>query len=258
MYWSRQRNYFTCTWNGAEMKPEGTARIVIKNPKSQKKYSAEFVIVKGDMIPLIGARTAQQMKLITVNDNNFIKTSPPKQFKQPKVMQLGSTQEVLKKFEDVFSRPFGTLPGEIHIDTDPAIKPVITPPRRIPAALKEPLEKELKRLVELAVLEPVENPTPWVSSIAIETKKSGSLRICIDPRPLNKALMRETYQLPGIDELLPDPAQAKVFSTVDLKSGYWHCVLDEESSHLTTFATPFGCFRWLRLPFGLSVSSEIF
>ena len=70
--------------------------------------------------------------------------------------------------------------------------------------------------------------------------------------------MRETYQLPGIDELLPDPAQAKVFSTVDLKSGYWHCVLDEESSHLTTFATPFGSFRWLRLPFGLSVSSEIF
>ena len=146
-------------WNGVKMKPEGTARIVIKNPKSQKKHSAEFVIVKDDMIPLIGARTAQQMKLITVNNDNFIKTSPPKQFKQPEVMQLGSTEEVLKKFEDVFSRPLGTLPGEVHIDTDLDIKPVITPPRRIPAALKEALEKELKRLVELAVLAPVENPT---------------------------------------------------------------------------------------------------
>jgi len=53
-------------------------------------------------------------------------------------------------------------------------------------------------------------------------------------------------------------AQAKVISTVDLRSGFWHCVLDEESSLLATFATPYGRFRWLRLPFGLSVSSEIF
>ena len=58
--------------------------------------------------------------------------------------------------------------------------------------------------------------------------------------------------------MLPELAQAKVFSTVDLKAGYWHCVLDEESSLLTTFSTPYGRYQWLRLPFGLSVSSEIF
>ena len=71
-------------------------------------------------------------------------------------------------------------------------------------------------------------------------------------------LKRETYQLPILDDMLPELAQAKVFSTVDLKAGYWHCVLDEESSLLTTFSTPYGRYRWLRLPFGLSVSSEIF
>ena len=49
-----------------------------------------------------------------------------------------------------------------------------------------------------------------------------------------------------------------MFSTVDLRSGFWHCVLDEESSLLTTFGTPYGRFRWLRLPFRLSVSPEIF
>ena len=58
--------------------------------------------------------------------------------------------------------------------------------------------------------------------------------------------------------MLPELAQAKVFSTVDLKAGYWHCVLDEESSLLTTFSTPYGRYRWLRLPFCPSVSSEIF
>ena len=90
------------------------------------------------------------------------------------------------------------------------------------------------------------------------TTKSGALRVFIDPRLLNEALKRETYQIPVLHEILPELAQAKVFSTVDLRSGYWHCVLDKESSLLTTFATPFGRYRWYRLPFGLSVSSDIF
>ena len=57
---------------------------------------------------------------------------------------------------------------------------------------------------------------------------------------------------------MPDWAQAKIFSTVDLTAGYWHCVLDNESSLLTTFATPFRRYWWKRLPFGLSASREIF
>ena len=56
---------------------------------------------------------------------------------------------------------------------------------------------------------------------------------------------------------MPELARAKIFSTVDLTAGYWHCILDHESSILTTFATPFGRYRWKRLPFGLSASSEI-
>ena len=97
-----------------------------------------------------------------------------------------------------------------------------------------------------------------MSSLAVATKKSGALRVCIDPRPLNKALKKETYQIPILDEILPKLSQAQVFSTVDLHSRYWHCVLDHKSSLLTTFSTPFGRYRWRRLPFGLSVSSEIF
>ena len=57
---------------------------------------------------------------------------------------------------------------------------------------------------------------------------------------------------------MPELARAKIFATNDLTAGYWHCVLDDESSRLTTFATPFGRYRLKRLPFGLSPSSEIF
>lgn len=98
----------------------------------------------------------------------------------------------------------------------------------------------------------------WVSTVVIVTEKSGALRICIDPRLLNQALKRETHQLPILDDLIPELARAKNFSTVDLTAGYWHCVLDDKSSLLTTFATPFGRYQWKRLPFGLSASSEIF
>ena len=53
-------------------------------------------------------------------------------------------------------------------------------------------------------------------------------------------------------------SKARVFSKVDLVSGYWHVSLDEISSKLTTFDTPFGRYRWMKLPFGLNTSSEIF
>ena len=73
-----------------------------------------------------------------------------------------------------------------------------------------------------------------------------------------KALKREHFRLPVLDDILPELSNAKLFSTLDVKNAYWHVVLDDESSKLTTFSTPFGRYRWLRMPFGCNVSSEIF
>ena len=64
-------------WNGSEVKPIGTARITMRNPKTRKKYSVEFVVVESDLTPLIRARVAQEMELITTNEENFKMTSLP-------------------------------------------------------------------------------------------------------------------------------------------------------------------------------------
>ena len=125
-------------------------------------------------------------------------------------------------------------------------------------SVREKFKEELQRLESIKVIAPVDQPTEWVSQIVVAVKKSGELRVCIDPKPLNAALKREHYQIPVVDDLLPDLTGARVFTKVDLASAFWHLELDEESSMLTTFATPYGRYRWLRLPFGLSVSSEIF
>ena len=86
--------------------------------------------------------------------------------------------------------------------------------------------------------------------------KPNKLRICIDPKDLNKALKRSHYPLPTIDEVLPQLTKAKVFSILDAKNGFWHVRMDHESSLLTTFNTPFGRYRWLRMPFGLCTAPE--
>ena len=101
-------------------------------------------------------------------------------------------------------------------------------------------------------------PTDRVSNAVIVTKPSEDLRICIDPKELNKALKWERYPIPVIENVLPELSKARVFTKVDDRNGYWHVVLDEESATLTTFDTPFGSYYWRRLPFCLSVSSEIF
>ncbi|KAK3752981.1 hypothetical protein QZH41_016289 [Actinostola sp. cb2023] len=210
-------------WNGAEMNPVGTTRLIIRNPKDRKKYSLEFIVVKESLTPLIGARAAQHMQLITVNADKFVTASNVKSVKETsEVKRLTTVEQLLEEYSDVLNRQLGTLPGKVHLEVDKDAKPVITPVRRVPTALTAKLKAELDK-------------------------------------ELNKALKRETYhELPILDEILPELAQAKVFSTVDLRSGFWHCVLDEESSILTTFATPYGRYRWRRLPFGLNVSSEIF
>ena len=104
---------------------------------------------------------------------------------------------------------------------------------------------------------PVDELTDWVSHLVIATKESGDLRLCLDPKQLNKALKRERYPLPIIEDVLPDLSRAKVFTKVDARNGYWHVQLNDESSKLTTFDTPFGQYQRKRLPFGISVASVL-
>ena len=108
----------------------------------------------------------------------------------------------------------------VKVKVDPNVTPIIKPTRKIPKALKERFKKEIDGLLNLGVIARVTRSTPWLGSVVVSTKKSGALRICIDRRPLNAALERERYELPILDDILPELGQAKIFSTVDLRSCY--------------------------------------
>ena len=97
-----------------------------------------------------------------------------------------------------------------------------------------------------------------MNSAAYSRKSSGRLRICLDPKDLNRAIKRNHHVTPTLEELTHKFAGSTIFSKVDARHEYWSVALDEESSMLTTFNSPFGRYRYLRMPFGLRMSQDVF
>lgn len=134
----------------------------------------------------------------------------------------------------------------------------IKPARRIPLSLMGSVKKELNLMVKRGVISKNDGPTDFVSNLVVVEKKNGKLRLCIDPKDLNNAIKRENFPIPSFDEISEKLTGKKIFSVLDLKEGYWQVQLSEAASKLCTFSTPFGCYRFLRLPFGLSIAPEVF
>ena len=110
----------------------------------------------------------------------------------------------------------------------------------------------------MGIVSPVNAPTDWVSSLVVVEKPNGKLRICLDPRNLNKAIKREHYVIPSADDIINKFEGKQYFSELDLKEGFWQIVLDETSSELCTFNSPFGRYKFNRFPFGVRSASEVF
>ena len=96
----------------------------------------------------------------------------------------------------------------------------------------------------------MEEPTDWVSSLAYSWKANGKLRVCLDPGDVNKAIKRDHYKTPTVEEITHQLAGSKKFTKVDGTSSYLCIVLDYESSLLTTFNTPWGRYRFVLTPMG--------
>ena len=110
----------------------------------------------------------------------------------------------------------------------------------------------------LGVITCVNEPMDWVSSITYVQKANGELHLCLDPRDLNKAICRDHRKMPTVEEVTHEFAHSHFFTKLDAHHGYWSIILDQDSSMLTTFNSPFGRYRFLQLPFGLVCSQDIF
>ena len=113
-------------------------------------------------------------------------------------------------------------------------------------------------MVRDGVIELVSEPSDWVNSIVVvEKANKKDVRICLDPRDLNKYIKREHYPMKTVEEVAAMVDGASVFSVCDASSGFWQISLREDCTNLTVFNTPFGRYKFLRMPFGLSSSPEV-
>ena len=129
----------------------------------------------------------------------------------------------------------GNMSGTYTIRTDPNILPVQHAWQKVPIEYRQQIMNMLDDMVKKGVIAPVSQLTEWVSSLTYPCKPEHTLRICLNPKDLNKALVWEHNKAPTLDKITHHLSGATCFSKLDAKDGFWSIHLDEKSSYLTTF-----------------------
>ncbi|XP_047987218.1 uncharacterized protein LOC125227069 [Leguminivora glycinivorella] len=127
--------------------------------------------------------------------------------------------------------------------------PIAVPPYRLSPVRREQLKNEIDKMLTEGIIEPASSP--WSAPAILVPKKDGTLRPCVDYRRLNAITVPDLYPMPRIDDLLRDAKPTFYMSTLDLRSGYWQVKVRDEDQNKTSFITPFGIFKFIRMPFGL-------
>lgn len=222
-------------FGGHRLRPLGKCTILCEY---KKKYIPVEFEVLDQVSNVLGLQTITELNLV----------------KRVEVI----SNDPLAEYAETFTG-LGCITGVTHqIKIDPTHKPVVHPPRKVPVTIKLKVKTELERMEQLGVIEKVQEPTEWVNSMVTVIKPNGKLRICIDPRNLNKAIKREHFPMRTIEEIVSGMPDAKIFSVLDASSGFWQVKLDQESAKLCTFNTPYGRYMFTRLPFGISSAQDVF
>lgn len=253
----KKNNTKLSAYSGHEIPCYGTINIQCQY-KDSRWVSAKFYVVDVPGPAVVGLPTSELLNLVTLHvDAVKQKADNSKENRQQTKQRITNCNDLIQAYPNQFDH-VGNFKGTAKLILKPDAEPFIDPPRKCSIHIKDKLQDELNKLVAQDVLRKVEHHTDWCSSLALSTKKDRTLRICLDLQKLNASLKRCSHKIPSVEELNPRFANAKIFSKLDAKAGYWSIHLDEESQILTTFRTPFGRYCWKRFPFGLSVSQDLF
>jgi hypothetical protein len=246
------------------IKPMG--EIDLKCMYKDKHYVIKCQIVDANVPNVLSLKDSLAMNLIrrvdAVTADNAGNIKLPESVLKCK--NVGAV-DLIKEFIDVFQTDedseFKKVANvKVTLKVDPNAHPVAHPVRPVSAPLRPKVKAKLEELERSGIIEkvPLGCPTPWCSALHVVKKKDNTIRITIDPKDLNKALMREYHPTNTGEEVALRVDGAKLFTVLDAKQGFFQLELDEESKNYTAFNTPFGRFRYRRLPMGISAAPEIF
>lgn len=213
--------------------------FIARTELSQREFRFKVHVIRGEGSHLLGRSVAVAMGLVK------------------------RIEEIKRSEKDRISCPadIGRLnvkPVKIILK-EGAVPYSVSTARRVSVPMLPKVKKELERMVASGVITEIKEPTEWCAPmVPVPKKNTEQVRICVDLKNLNRAVKREKYMLPTIDDILPKLANAKVFSLLDAASGFWQIPLDPDSAKLTTFITPYGRYYFNRLPFGITSAPEIF
>ncbi|MCO5598204.1 hypothetical protein L7F22_052296 [Adiantum nelumboides] len=223
----------------------GQGSVIFRDDRNQevkihgKSGSPKIHLVKGSRL-LKGLRSHQQIYVVKLNKvNPEINTSKP---------------TWLEEYADIFPEDLTDLSPtrEIHheIEILPGSEPVSKRPYEMPLPEAIELKEQLCQLIEQGFIRP--NKSSWGAPFLFQKKKDGTLRLCIDYRGLNQVTVKNNYPLPRIDKLLDRLHSSKVFTKIDLRSGYYRKWIKEDDIPKTAFNTQYGHFEFIVMSFGLS------
>ena len=205
-----------------------------------KVYPACFVVVEEKAGAILSRQTSEELGILKIEINTV------------------SHDALLEEYPECF-QGVGKLKGfQAKLDIDESVKPIAQKLRPPPFGLRDKIEQKLEELVNSDIIEPVEGPTQWVSPVVVVPKPSGDVRLCVDMRKANEAVVRERHPIPTVDDILYQLNGSTVLSKLDLKWGFHQIELEQQSRTITTFITHKGLYRYKRLMFGISSAPDLY
>ncbi|GJX73415.1 putative reverse transcriptase domain-containing protein [Tanacetum coccineum] len=177
--------------------------------------------------------------------------------RKPEISQRRSNLRMCRlygDFLDVFLEDLSGLSPtrqvKFQIDLVPGAAPVARAPYRLAPSERQELSTQLQELSDKGFIRP--SSSPWGAPVLFVKKKDGSFRMCIDYRELNKLTVKNRYPLPRIDDMFDQLQGSRVYSKIDLWSGYDQLRVREEEIPKTAFRTRYGHYEFQVMPFGLT------
>lgn len=238
------------TYTGEIIPIVGKCHLNVKL-KEKCLSNVEFYVIRDRKESILGINSCIELGIIELHKNvNFQTINLINDNKK-------GYADIIEQNRNLFEG-IGKINKPYHIEIKENVKPIVNPVRKVPFALQNQLKECLDNLVKSDIIEREPNSSEWVNSFVLVKKADNSLRICLDPKHLNEAIKPSKYKLPNIDEISAKLNGSTIFTKLDATSGFWTIPLDKESSKLCTFGTPYGRYKFLRMPFGINIASEVF
>nr|ABD78322.1 polyprotein [Primula vulgaris] len=243
VHWLSQLGVINCDFKNLTMTfTHGNKKVCLKGLNNDTKI-AEIQFLEGKM----------------VKEQGFILQLYSTNVQNDSSLEDSKISPLLRGFPEVFSEPKGLPPEREHVHKIELIQgtnPISVRPYRYPYFQKNEIEKIVKELIESGFIRP--SQSPFSSPVILVKKSDGSWRMCVDYRALNKVTIKDKFPIPVVDELLDELNGAKLFSKLDLRSGYHQIKMHANDVSKTAFRTHEGQYEFLVMPLVLTNAPATF